>query len=42
LCREGATLAYDHEVETKSDCVFNLKRYGNLERLKEECAIYFW
>jgi len=39
---ERATDAYEKEIQSKSDCVFTLARYENLERLKEECAIYFW
>jgi len=37
-----ATHAYEHEVQAKSDCVFDVSNFDNLTRLKEEVAIYYW
>jgi len=37
-----ATKAYEREVANRSDCVHDLARFGSLDRLKENVAIYSW
>lgn len=39
---EFAAKAFEREVANKSDCVHELARFGSLDRLKENVAIYHW